>query len=242
MPRLAVCFFGLVKNIDHVYASIQRFILEPLTRHGYELDFYGHTYKMDRFTNPRNGEANVPIHPESIHKRFKFKQFTIESINDYPHLNADLQLCLKYGDPWPENKLLSLKNHLLNLRSLYQVTQLWKSSASTYASVMYLRPDTRFLNHLEVPNLSGKTLAVPAFHSYGGHNDRFAYGTPAAMIIYGERWAGMKVYFDRHKRSIHSETFLQHHLRDNGVKVITLSIKFQRIRANGQPHPGDRHL
>jgi hypothetical protein len=242
MPRLAICFFGLVKNIDHVYDSIRRYILDPLTYKGYEFDFYGHTYKMDRFTNPRNGEANVPIHSESIHKRFKFKQFKMHSINDYPHLNDDLQLCLKYGDPWPENKILSLKNHLLNLWSLYQVTQLWKNAASTYASVIYLRPDLRFLNPLEFQILPGKSLAVPSFHSYGGHNDRFAYGTPSAMIIYGERWAGMKTYFNKHKRSIHSETFLQLYLQDNGVQTVAISIKFQRIRATGQPHPGDRRL
>lgn len=251
MSRVAICFFGLVKNIDHVYASIQKYILEPITRAGYAIDYYGHTYKIDRFTNPRNREANVPIHPESIRSRFTFKQFQMELPTDYSNLEADLKLCLKYGDPWPENKTVSLQNHLLNLRSLYQVTQLWKTTAadtssrcgptsgSAYKYVVYLRPDLRFVNPLQLVPLSGKSLVVPSFHSYGGCNDRFAYGTPEAMIIYGERWAGISAYFAKHTRSIHAETFLRLHLQDAGVSVQTSSLRFQRIRANNQPNPGD---
>lgn len=242
MARVAVCFFGLVKNIDHVYASIERCILNPLKQQGYEMDFYGHTYEMSHFTNPRNHEANVPIQPKSILKRFQFKQFTIEPTTSYSHLEDDVKLCLKYGDPWPENKVISLKNHLLNLRSLYQVTQLWKGVASAYKYVIYLRPDLRFLNSLAIRNLTGMSLVVPAFHAFGGYNDRFAYGTPAAMIIYGERWSGMETYFSKHRRSIHAETFLRFHLQDHHVHVITAPIRFQRIRANNQPNPSDLRI
>ncbi len=242
MSRLAICFFGLVKNIDHVYPSIQQFILEPLNQQGHQIDFYCHTYKLDRFTNPRNGEDNVQIYPESIHQRFKFKDLKMELISEYSNLDADLQSCLKYGDPWPDNKVLSLKNHLLNLRSLYQVTQLWKNEASTYTAIIYLRPDLRILNPLNFQILSEKTLAIPSFHSYGGHNDRFAYGTPQAMIIYGERWKGIEQFFVKHRRNIHAETFLRLHLQDHSVQVIPLSIRFQRIRGNNQVHSADQGL
>ena len=240
---IAVCFFGLVKNIDHTYHSIMKHIVDPLRHSGYHLDFYCHTYDMSTITNPRNDERNIRIHPRSIYEKFSFVASKIENPNDYTNLESDVNNALNYGEPWPENPRISLRNLFLCLRSLKLVTSLWKDKKDKYKYVIYLRPDIRFTNTLDllsnVRHLHGQSLYTPNFQLYNGYNDRFAYGTPEAMIIYGERLDYVSTYFEKHKRALHAETYLSIYLHDMNVKVHLSSIRFQRIRADNRVACGD---
>ncbi len=246
MPKIAICFFGLVKNINHTYRSIFQYLLNPL-RSSYEFDFYGHTYDIDKFTNPRNGEFNRNINPRSILDQFSFREFKIEKVENYVSLQEDLKLCLKYGDPWPGTNGISLRNFLLCQRSLSQVTALWRDQKDEYDFIIYFRPDLRFTQPIDLlQKISTMRLEndiyIPDFHSWSGCNDRFSYGRPDAMISYGNRIAYMQEFFEKHRRNIHSERFLKIFLQDHGISIGSSSIRFQRIRSNGQPHGGDRNI
>src|SRR3546814_1478362 len=77
--------------------------------------------------------------------------------------------------------------------SLWTVTQAFKEHKDEYAAAIYLRPDVRFLDKLDVNALSqivngnSRTIATPSWHTWHGVNDRFAMGKPADMVTYGER-------------------------------------------------------
>src|SRR3546814_18877936 len=97
--------------------------------------------------------------------------------------------------------------------SLWTVTQAFKEHKDEYAAAIYLRPDVRFLDKLDVNALSqivngnARTIATPSWHTWHGVNDRFAMGKPADMFTYEERRLGMDEYV-KHKVE-HSERYLK---------------------------------
>ena len=55
--RVAVCFFGLTRSLNHTIASIKENVIGPLVQQGYEADVFVHTYNDIRhLINTRTGE------------------------------------------------------------------------------------------------------------------------------------------------------------------------------------------
>ena len=57
VKRVAVCFFGLTRSLNHTIDSIQQNLIGPIVEKGWEVDVFIHTYNDVRhLTNTRTGE------------------------------------------------------------------------------------------------------------------------------------------------------------------------------------------
>src|SRR5665647_531118 len=167
--HIAICFFGLVKNIAHTQASLQTHIFDSLKAQGYTYELFAHTYNVSDFSNARNAEANLAVYPQSIQVlRGTTTPITVRYTDplEVDQLYPVAQY-LRNGDPWPENPQQSLKYFLRQLASLQAVTALWKRRNHCFNYVLYLRPDTLFLNSIIVnPTLANSEIITPSFHIF----------------------------------------------------------------------------
>jgi hypothetical protein len=197
----------------------------------FKYDIYLHTYNVNTpYTNIRNNEENITLD----NNLYKLLNSTIYKIDNQENIRKTIDFA-KYrsnGDPW-SNDYKSLDNLILGLYSLNQVTQLWKNSNKTYDYIIYLRPDVKFLNPLNLSfflNLNNTNIVLP---NYDQHpiNDRFAIGIPNVMLLYGERYLHAYDYSLTNK--LHAETYLKYILDNNKIDIIKINFNFHRIRANG---------
>lgn len=57
VKRVALCFFGLTRSLNHTLPSIQENMIGKLKEEGYEVDVFLHTYNdVTHLTNGRTGE------------------------------------------------------------------------------------------------------------------------------------------------------------------------------------------
>lgn len=57
VKRVALCFFGLTRSLNHTLASINENVIDQLKAAGYEVDVFLHTYNdVTHLTNGRTGE------------------------------------------------------------------------------------------------------------------------------------------------------------------------------------------
>ncbi len=90
------------------------------------------------------------------------------------------------------------------------------------------------------------TIRIPEFHTEGGLNDRFAVGSPGAMIKYMLRGHDYMELHLSSKPGVHKrltgEKFLALWARQNRVKMSPIPWSFARIRADGRIAEKDREF
>ena len=242
--HVAVCFFGLLRSLNYTVDSIRSHVLDPLLLSGTTYDVYVHTYNDSSITNARNAEFGERLdwthyrllHPHAavIEDARAFESSFIER-----HLPA----LLRHGDAWGQvQPHTSLRNLLKQLHSLRAVTRLWVNSSARYDAIIYVRPDVWFFKPLDAHAVLAKVAAAtatnecllltPPWHTFGGLNDRFAIGTPAAMKRYGERVLHVLRYSTHAK--LHSESFLSWTMRCTSECTCgAVGVLFTRVRAGG---------
>lgn len=254
---VAICFFGQVKNITPKQASnFVHQILEPLAKVYGQIDIYLHTYNMKEFTNPRNGEFDVPIDVggaiytlmttainTGVGAKVCVRRLKVSHPGKADRSFRDVRHYLQNGDPW-QNQGVSMLYFLRQLYSLDQVTKLWEAEAvatseltRTYDAIVYTRPDLHYFDTLPVDwKLSDRTIYTPWFDQWGGLNDRFAIGVPTVMQAYGHRMHMVDYFLERHSGSmLWAEPFLH----DVVIRLWgfthgrTENFRFTRVRANG---------
>jgi hypothetical protein len=245
--RVAICFFGLMRSLHYTKQSLHAHVFDILSQHGIDYDVYLHTYNLNSISNFRSKEFNVSLNKNEWKLLYPSKHAiddndVIERIVVTPLLPQ----LLDHGDPWKEPPpFASLRNLIKQLYSLKKVTELWKNRAADYQLVLYLRPDVWFFNDLNMTDLtealtqssspspmsSRRFLYVPRFHSWGGVNDRFAFGPPEVMRLYGSRYDKALNYSKVHP--LHPETFLRDLLNARNVSTRPTNILFERVRSNG---------
>lgn len=171
----------------------------------------------------------------------------------------NLQYYLSRGDPW-DNQGLSMKYFLRQLYSLDKVTELWHGPCGSdrmygYDMIMYTRPDLIFFDELSLVGRGGgfsdteteheittselqpHTIYTPNFDTFEGLNDRFAFGTPSVMHIYGSRMHFIDYYFQQRPQTpLWAEPYLRDIVVDMwGFKSSYLhNFTFARVRADGR--------
>jgi len=226
--KVAICFFGLTRSLKWNIESIKECIFSPLENAKINFDIFMHTYilKEENKTLLDNEEYKL-LQPTKI----------IREVQD--EINFHFEDYRSKGDPWMSwnNNFASLDNLIRQLHSLEQVTTLWNlakqdSAKPNYDFVIYCRPDVKYVTQLDVSQLlkmKENEISIPDFHWHGGLNDRFAYGKPEVMKIYGNR-NKQALEYSKNKK-LHSETFLKEILK--GVKIVKNGVHFCRVRANG---------
>lgn len=239
-PRYALCFFGLTRSLRYTRSTIVSRVFEKLLEDNAEYDIFLHTYNQNSISNARSGEKNETLNPNEW-KLLSPKRYALDDPIPFEDsvITPMMTSLLRSGDPWkeppPHN---SLRNVIKQLHSLHRVTQLWSEEmpADYYDLVFYLRPDVWFFNDLNLTDVQearqvGSVIYVPNFHSWGGVNDRFAFGRPEVMKLYGSRFLQVLNYTKLFP--LHAETFLLHVLAWHNVTIKTTDILFERVRSNG---------
>lgn len=109
----------------------------------------------------------------------------------------------------------------------------------TYTHIMMARPDMAYITPVQwQPPASAKEafIRVPAGSSWGGVNDRFAYGDAPSMLAYATQFP-TQLAFGREPLNHSSETTLCGHLAASGVRVGRTSLCMARVHlaANATP-------
>jgi hypothetical protein len=240
--KVALCFWGLCRSLEHTIESINDKIIKPLQEAGIDYTIFLHTYTIyHRYNNTRAGEENIYLNNTSW-KLLNPTRFIIEN-QDVVDKMLELKTYRKKGDPWKNECSIpfsTLDNHIRALWSLKQVTSLWNEK--DFDKVIYLRPDVHYSTTFNTDWLSmnGKNIVIPNFHIHYNCNDRFAIGNPSSMKIYGNRFDSA-YYYSLHTQ-LHAERFLNAIMNSKGIYFNRVPFIFRRIRANGKIFPVDLDL
>lgn len=234
--KIGIGFFGLPRNTDRTFSSIQEHILEPAARLGTVLPRF-HLYQQTHVVNPRSNENAQITHQQYLpFEAFEGELQSPEGVAEH-HGLASLSA---RGDAWGDNNQ-SLRNLLLQLHSLHNVTcQLERLSPDV---VIFVRPDLRYHHSFEAGLRdmlvnSDHIVRLPFWQWAGGYNDRFAICGRKAYIAYGKRLEQACSYLHEHpNRPLHSERLLRFALDNQNVSVQRLDVQASRVRVNGEEVP-----
>ena len=178
MGRVAICYWGMTRSTRHVYKSHEENLRAPLNQAGISYDIYMHTWATD--TNRIwNKDSPIPCDYEEYRLlrptayKIDDQAAFLEEIDWSQYFNKSLwdsKGDCPQGEWWPE----LIRNHLCALESMKRVTQMIEG---VYDYVLYMRPDAEIYTPLPVSaltNLSGNDIAIPAYDSNEGYNDKFA--------------------------------------------------------------------
>ena len=215
-PRVAVCLSGRCCGLDRSYQSIQANLLAPLGR--YDLFMYV---------------------PEDEDARFAslLRPTVLRVVADHPLDEGGLQngrdCLLKVGLQGYLQQLYGLK--MCNrLRQTYE-----QEHGIRYDVVLRGRPDLLFETPLPaLATLDLNYLHVPDFHMYEGCNDRLAIGNPENMTIYMNKFDDWPTYVRTWVSAspsappVTAEMFTAGQLRQYGIAVKLLPVRFNRVRTH----------
>ena len=225
--KIALCFFGILRNYDLVRESILRNLINQLKTRG-TLSIFANFNAPEMIINQRsseNGKIDV----------LAYEKFTSDT-NCIPLLtqqkDCDLKLDFKQieniKDAWDDNHV-STRNMLRQLYSLNMVVAQLKEN---YDVVICARADVKYLTKVRIKQPKENVIYTPVFADRYGANDRFAYGSMNVMKSYAQRQNYVEHYIKRHKR-LASESFLYEYLKELKIKIKFEYILFVRIRLTG---------
>ena len=100
--KIAICFFGITRNLkDHTLDSIKQHLLAPVADLDPAYKKFGHFNLVPRLSNPRSGEADVPIAPDE--SRFLNCDVVAHTDQSWLDHHLDYEQIQKYGDNWKDN-------------------------------------------------------------------------------------------------------------------------------------------
>jgi len=231
--KIGIGFFGLPRNSERTFASIQECILQPASQFGTVMPCY-HFFNQTHVLNPRSNE-NAALDQRQY---LPFEQFCGEL--ESPDCIAEqygLAAIKTRGDFWQDN-FHSLRNLLLQLHSLKRVTaQLEQCSPDL---VVFVRPDLRYHHSFEpamramVALQHQNMVRLPFWQWAGGYNDRFAVCGRQAFPVYGKRIEQIESYLAAYPtRPLHAERLLMFALDKEMVAVRRLNVRATRVRVGG---------
>ena len=228
--RVALAFFGLPRRSDLSFPSIERRLIEPIAACA-ELHVRYHLYRQDRVVNPRNEEDHAMREADYA----PFLQFPGVQVPPPAEPSDRLRRLRAHGDAWA-NGFVSLRN-LVQLESLLAVTQAVAELVPDV--VLFARPDLLYHDAvtetmLEEGARSPDTVAVPAWESWGGCNDRLALAGAGAFRAYGGRLLLADHYCETRQQPLHAEKLLHHALRFAGIAARPLALRASRVRGDGR--------
>lgn len=266
--KIALVFFGLVKNVNSVLLkSFRTNVVEPLSELG-TVHAYMHTFREANFSNPRNLE-NTTIDQQSsinfIRGLFSSHTFNVivDETDDAHRFFGPTVWYLRNGGAWAGNSTLSTHYYLRQQFSLLRATEMWAGVNYTqlsgllplprnkFSCVVYIRPDLLFVSALpkhvlrgicRTPNDGHRDVVVPSME-HGGWHDRSAMGTPEGMLLYGLRGLHIRKFVNAGEVP-HAESYLARFLCENNVTIHIAPWATRRVRADGRvvDFPSAEHM
>lgn len=231
MLNIAVAFFGIPRNSQICFPSIQEKVLAQLPSDCNVQCFY-HLYKIDEVQNTRSGEQGelkadnyAPF--ETMNGLLTSTEGVLERWN-FEQVKA-------LGDTWADD-YASLRNLIYQLNSLHTVTTMMESFKPDF--VVFVRPDNFF--HTALPAYVFKhaqarrlNTYIPDWQWWGGLNDRLAICGRDTYVAYGKRIERMFDFTQVTGRKLHSERLLKFALQQAGARICTIETQASRVRING---------
>lgn len=277
LGTVAICLFGLVKNVKPNHAEqYVKHLYRPLWEAGYSTVTLLHTYKMNAYVNSRTGEnaspemtmnqnASLELFQNIVIMNDAFKDSSQFIVNISDSADADayfgnLQQYLKFGDPWPDNPLVSLKSYLRQQYSLLKLSEMLETEQKKirvtdlagevlrekFVGTVFTRPDMLFYDDIDTQLFQfaikkSDRIALPTWFLYWdtGFNDRFAFGSVDAMLAYGRRGKFLLEYSQA--KQPHAEAFLRDYLCSRNYEVHFTRTRLARVRLHGIHAPDSEH-
>ncbi|EIK96959.1 hypothetical protein PMM47T1_09876 [Pseudomonas sp. M47T1] len=230
--KVAVAFFGIPRNSEICFPSIEQNLLAQLPANSEVKCFY-HLYKIDEVRNLRSGEQGE-LRGDN-YDAFQAMTGVLDSTDgvlerwDFARVKAQ-------GDTWADD-FASLRNLIYQLNSLHKVTAMMESFDPDF--VVFARPD--ILYHTPLPAYVFKraqarrlNVYIPEWQWWGGLNDRFAICGRDAYRAYGKRIEQIFQFCEATGRKLHSERLLKWVLQQAGTKVCTMDTTASRVRITGE--------
>jgi hypothetical protein len=204
--RLAICISGQVRDFASTLPSLRKHVLSGFGTH--DVYFFCHTPASESHPFSLGLNFSDILVEDSEPETFDFLQ--------KPPLSHDVE-----ARPW--NKTDPLLGYVRQLRSIYLAHQLQNQYAASngfsFDLVFRLRFDNLYIFPLEpLETIDPSFLYLPAHDSWGGYNDRFAFGCPELMNVYCNRFLHLADYLNE-GLFIHPETLLATHLARFRVPV-----------------------
>lgn len=235
VKRVALLFWGLTRSLKYTIDSINENILDVLKTNNYDYNIFIHTYYFNHlYSNIRTHENNIQLDFDEYKILNAKEEYVILDNQDEIDEIIDLKKYRTKGDVW-YNNYNSLDNMLRALYSLNRVTELFKKYKDNYDYVLFLRPDVKYVDKLNIEifnDIDNEFNIIPHFQASGGYNDRMFAGIPKNAIIYGEK---IKELYDYSiNNQVHAETYNMWYLNKHNIKIkIITDFLFKRVRANG---------
>jgi len=237
--KIAVCFHGITRCLDKTLPGIQENLLGPLRSVGADCSVFLHCLTMDVLTNERSGEqgceldadewtALCPPGPNALAE----PQEVVDERLGHEHYQQQ-------PDPWRDG-YASMRNHVRALYSQGRALELIPDPLS-FDAILSARPDVLYSTPFDPAWIQRRrrrpTILIPEFGAWGGLNDRFAVGSPEAMVKYMLRGHDYKVLHLTSQPGTHKkltgEKYLAKWVKQQRMKVRRIPWTFARIRANG---------
>ena len=235
--RCLIGFFGITRSLPHTVESIRWAFLDPLRSAGIEVLTAGHFNLPAMITNPRSGEAGV-VPDRSDAALLDLDLTWVEPQTD-ASICAEMAAIRPLGDIYDDG-YRSVANLCQQLRSLDRLSSLLSLFEPTPDDiVLLLRPDLRYLDRLDPARdfallTEGRgDIIVPAWQSWGGLNDRFAFCTARSARLYATRFR-LLAEACAEMRGLHAEGFLRFVVACHGLRVGLTDMRAMRVRADGR--------
>ncbi|WP_263261289.1 hypothetical protein [Pseudomonas entomophila] len=232
MLKVAVAFFGIPRNSDKCFASIEANILSQLPA-DCEIRCFYHLYKIDQVQNERSGENGALA--EDNYRVFETMTGVLGSTDGILE-RWNFDRIQELGDTWGD-QFASLRNLVYQLASLRAVTELVEAYDPDF--VIFARPDLLYHDPLPAYPFSlaqarSRTVYIPNWQWWGGLNDRFAICGKDIYRSYGKRIERVFEFCRATGRKLHSERLLKYVLQRDRARVCVVSTRASRVRIDGK--------
>lgn len=231
MLNVAVAFFGIPRNSEICFPSVEQNILGQLPE-GCNVKCFYHLYLIEEVQNRRSGELGR-LNADNYHV---FEPMTgVLDSTDGVLDRWDFERVKAIGDTWGDEHV-SLRNLIYQLNSLYTVSNMMESFSPDF--VVFVRPDNFYHSPLpsyvfKRPHTRRQNVYIPDWQWWGGLNDRFAICGRDTWRAYGKRIEHIFEFCEATGRKLHSERLLKFVLLKAGAKVCTLDTTASRVRIDG---------
>lgn len=230
MPRIAICYWGLVRTLKDVLPSQQKYVYSELEKAGIEYDVFLHTWYTNKnlvwnreMTEPIDYKPIDLVHP--LEKRIDDQSMFLKTI--------DFSKYYYQGErEWVPQLIL---NHLCALESQKRCTNLCLESGNKYDYIMFLRPDALITKRFpaeDIQDFSDNTIIITNFNHWEGWNDQFAILRPEAVIPYSHRIDNIAEFRKTNGRIV-SEKYVKF-VVDKHYIPKQIDFHFDLLRPNGK--------
>jgi hypothetical protein len=229
--NIAVAFFGIPRNSEICFPSIEENVLGQLPK-GSNVKCFYHLYKIDEVHNQRSAEkGELKAQNYDVFQPMTGFLESTDGVLD----RWDFERVKAMGDTWGDEHV-SLRNLIYQLNSLHTVTGMMESFDPDF--VVFVRPDNFFHSPLpdyifHSPHARRLNAYIPDWQWWGGLNDRFAICGRDVYRAYGKRIERIFEFCEATGRKLHSERLLKYVLLKADARVCTLPTTASRVRITG---------